>query len=198
MLVVERLARSGMPEIGFSLNGGACLAVMGPSGSGKTLLFRALADLDPCRGRVTLDGVLREDVPAPEWRRRVAYVPAEPGWWADTPAAHFTDWDAATPLAEALLLPGDIGEAPVTRLSTGERQRLALMRALMGNPRVFLLDEPTGPLDAAATAAVERVLAERLAGGASILLATHDAAQAARMAKQALMFADGRAVETAL
>ena len=198
MLVVERLARSGMPEIGFSLNDGACLAVMGPSGSGKTLLFRALADLDPSGGKVTLDGVSREDVPAPVWRRRIAYVPAEPGWWAATPAAHFTDWDAAMPLAKTLLLPGDIGEAPVARLSTGERQRLALMRALMGNPRVFLLDEPTGPLDDAAAAAVEQVLAERLADGASILLATHDAAQAARMAKRALMFANGRAVESAL
>ena len=195
MLVVERLARTGMPNVGFRLNDGACLAVMGPSGSGKTLMFRALADLDPSDGRVTLDGVSRDDVPAPEWRRRVAYVPAEPGWWADTAAAHFADWDAAKPLAETLLLPGGIGAAPVAQLSTGERQRLALMRALMGNPRVFLLDEPTGPLDGAATNAVEEILRERLADGAAILLATHDEAQAARMAERILRFADGRLTE---
>ena len=198
MLVVERLARSGMPDTGFRLNNGACLAVMGPSGGGKTLLFRALSDLDPSDGRVTLDGVLKEDIPAPQWRRRVAYVPAEPGWWAATPAAHFADWNAARPLAQTLLLPGDIGSAPIARLSTGERQRLALMRALMGNPRVFLLDEPTGPLDAAATCAVEAVLRDRLAKGAAILLATHDDAQAARMATRILRFAEGRAMETAL
>lgn len=198
MLVVERLARSGMPDTGFRLNNGVCLAVMGPSGSGKTLLFRALSDLDPSDGRVTLDGVLKEDIPAPQWRRRVAYVPAEPGWWAATPAAHFADWNAARPLAQTLLLPGDIGSAPIARLSTGERQRLALMRALMGNPRVFLLDEPTGPLDAAATSAVEAVLRDRLAKGAAILLATHDDAQAARMATRILRFAEGRAMETAL
>ena len=198
MLVVERLARPGMPEIGFRLADGACLAVMGPSGSGKTLFFRALADLDPSGGRVTLDGLSREDVPAPEWRRRMAYVPAEPGWWADTVAAHFADWNVAKPLAETLLLPGDIGAAAVSRLSTGERQRLALTRALVGNPRVFLLDEPTGPLDAEATNAVEEILRERLAGGASVLLATHDGAQAARMAERTLRFTDGRATEAAI
>lgn len=198
MLVVERLARTGMPEVEFRLNGGACLAVMGPSGSGKTLMFRALADLDPSDGRVTLDGISRDDVPAPEWRRRVAYVPAEPGWWAATPAAHFADWDAARPLAEMLLLPSDIGAAPVARLSTGERQRLALMRALVGNPRVFLLDEPTGPLDAAATAAVEAILRDRMADGAAILLATHDEAQTARMAERVLRFAKGRLTEAAV
>jgi len=198
VLVVERLARKGMPDVEFRLTDGVCLAVMGPSGSGKTLMFRALADLDPSGGRVTLDDVSRNDIPAPEWRRRVAYVPAEPGWWAETPAAHFTDWDAARPLAEALLLPRDIGRAPVARLSTGERQRLALMRALMGNPRVFLLDEPTGPLDAAATDAVEAILRERLSGGASIMLATHNPAQAKRMAGRALRFANGRVTEAAL
>jgi len=198
VLVVERLARPGMPKVGFRLKDGACLAVMGPSGSGKTLLFRALADLDPSDGRVTLDGVSMDDVPAPEWRRRMAYVPAEPGWWAATPAAHFANWDHTGPLAESLLLPREIGSAPIARLSTGERQRLALMRALMGKPRVFLLDEPTGPLDAAATSAVEAVLRERLAGGASILLATHDEAQAGRMATRTLQFAEGRAMETAI
>jgi putative ABC transport system ATP-binding protein len=68
----------------------------------------------------------------------------------------------------------------------------------MEKPRVFLLDEPTGPLDAAATSAVEAVLRERLAGGASILLATHDEAQAGRMATRTLQFAEGRAMETAI
>ena len=70
LLVVEGLARPGMPRIDFRLAGGACLAVTGPSGSGKTLLLRALADLDPSDGEIVLDGERREDVPAPEWRRR--------------------------------------------------------------------------------------------------------------------------------
>ncbi len=182
-----------MPKIDFCLADGACLAVTGPSGSGKTLLLRALADLDPSDGDVVLDGERREDVPAPDWRRRMGYVAAEPGWWADTPAEHFSDWAAAAPLAESLLLPPAIGDAPIARLSTGERQRLALLRALMGDARILLLDEPTGPLDGAATEAVERILIQRMADGAGIVLATHDEGQAARLAGRTLRFANGNA-----
>ena len=87
---------------------------MGPSGSGKTLLLRAIADLDPSEGNVSLGDENKESVAAPEWRRRISYVAAEPGWWAATPADHFGDWSAAHALAEALLLSPDIGAAPVS------------------------------------------------------------------------------------
>jgi ABC-type sulfate/molybdate transport systems ATPase subunit len=73
-------------------------------------------------------------------------------------------------------------DAPLQRLSTGERQRLALLRALLRNPPVLLLDEPTGALDAASTALVEQELARRLADGLMLVLVTHDAQQAARLA----------------
>ena len=56
------------------------------------------ADLDPNDGRVTLNGEDRALIPAPLWRRRVAYVPAEPGWWADTVGEHFDNWPNALPL----------------------------------------------------------------------------------------------------
>lgn len=171
---------------------------MGPSGSGKTLLMRAIADLDPSAGEVSFNGQNKNQVPAPDWRRRIAYVAAEPGWWADSAAEHFRDWAQAAPLATALLLPNDIERAPITRLSTGERQRLALIRALVENPDVLLLDEPTGPLDAAATEAVESILRERLASGISILLATHDISQADRLAKRILRLShDGVPLEAA-
>lgn len=182
-----------MPPTSFALDDGTCLAVMGPSGSGKTLLLRAVADLDPSDGLVALDGRINTTYPAPEWRRMVTYVAAEPGWWADTPAEHFADWAVAEPMAETLLLPGDIGGAPISRLSTGERQRLALLRALMGTPRVLLLDEPTGPLDDAATGAVEGMLRQRMADGTAILLVTHDPAQAARLAGHVLRLSGSRA-----
>ena len=184
LLSVRYLRRSGLAPTSFDLAAGECVAVRGPSGAGKTLLLRAIADLDPSEGAVALDGRPREAMPAPAWRRRVAYVPAESGWWAETAGEHVRgDWSAALPLLGALRLPADCRSWPVRRLSTGERQRLALVRALVLDPRVLLLDEPTSGLDPEAAAAVERIVAERLrAGAAGALWVTHDAAQAGRVA----------------
>ena len=193
LLKAENLARSGMPRISFSLEGGKCLAVRGASGSGKTLMLRALADLDPSDGSVFLDSAEKSTIPAPDWRRKICYVAAEPGWWAATPAAHFDDWESARPLAEAFLLPPEIGSAPIAQLSTGERQLIALIRALVGSPRFLLLDEPTAALDSEATAAVETVLRARLAAGIGVILVTHDTAQAARLADTVLHLEGGRA-----
>ncbi len=192
MLAVDTLNRPGMPTISFALKDGDCLAVMGPSGSGKTLLLRAIADLDPSDGDISLDGEHKEEVAAPEWRRRISYVAAEPGWWAATPAEHFGDWTAAHALAEALLLSSDIGAAPIVQLSTGERLRLALMRALVTAPRFLLLDEPTGALDMATTEAVESVLRQRMADGVGIVLVTHDSEQATRLADSVLRLENGQ------
>ncbi|MDA8232283.1 MAG: ATP-binding cassette domain-containing protein [Magnetospirillum sp.] len=195
MLMVEGLRRPGLGPVDFSLSAGECVSLSGPSGVGKTLLLRAIADLDPSTGRVVLDGVGREAVPAPRWRRMVRYFAAEPGWWAERVSDHFADWDAAVPLVRSLLLPPEIGKAPVARLSTGERQRLALVRGLMARPLVLLLDEPTAALDPAARTAAEDMLAARQAEGVGMLWVTHDAAQARRVATRHLVMEDGRVRE---
>ena len=132
MLEVSDLTRIGLSCAYLTLKSGECVAVRGPSGAGKSLLLRAIADLDPNEGRVSLDGRSRELVSGPEWRHRVGYLPAEPGWWADTVGEHFPDWPAARALVERLGLPDSAGDWPLTRPSTGERLRLALIRALMG------------------------------------------------------------------
>ena len=130
----------------LSLSAGECIAIRGPSGAGKTLLLRAIADLDPNEGLVCLDGRDRSTIAGPEWRRLVGYVPAEPGWWADTVGEHFSGWTAALAVVRDLGFPKEAKAWPITRLSTGERPRLALIRALMVRPKVLLLDEPTaGP-----------------------------------------------------
>lgn len=180
MLTVSGLKRLHI-SVSFDLQDGECVALQGPSGVGKTLLLRSIADLDPNEGTVRLDGTLREAMPAPAWRKQVTYVAAEPGWWCDTVQEHFTGWDDALPLVRRLGLSDDSGPWPIQRLSSGEKQRLGLVRALMLRSRVLLLDEPTSALDSASAAAVESLIAERIASGTSAIWSTHDNAQARRV-----------------
>ncbi len=197
MFSVRNLARPGLGPLSFEVAAGGCLGIGGPSGAGKSLLLRALADLDASDGEVSLEGTRREDLPAPDWRRRVCYLAAESGWWADRVGAHFPDWEAARPRLDKLGLPEACRDWPVTRLSSGERQRLALIRALVRAPRVLLLDEPTAALDPESAAAVEYLVAEHRAGGGMALWISHDAAQLARVAQSVLRLEAGRAVEAA-
>ncbi len=83
------------------------------------------------------------------------------------------------------------------RLSSGERQRLAMVRALALKPRVLLLDEPTANLDAAATTAVEALIVAALREGTAVVLASHDREQVARLAGRELAFRDGALTEAA-
>lgn len=182
VLCVQSLARPGLAPASFALARGACLGLSGASGAGKTLLLRAIADLDPCSGAAALNGRSRADIPAPQWRRRVVYVAADAGWWAASVGEHFTDHAGAAALLAALLMPETALSWPVGRLSTGERQRLALARALSLRPDVFLLDEPTSGLDPEATNAAETLLRKELARGVAMVLVTHDRAQADRLA----------------
>ena len=198
MLTIRGLAQPLVRLDSFDLAAGECAVVRGPSGAGKTLLLRALADLDPNDGEVCLDDRQRHAMPAPEWRRLVTYVAAEPAWWADRACDHFSDWASAELLLQALGLDGMPKTAPIARLSTGERQRLGLVRALVHHPRVLLLDEPTAALDPDATALVENLLAEHFAEGTSALWVSHDAAQAKRMAERCLTIERGQAAEAPL
>jgi putative ABC transport system ATP-binding protein len=193
-LVVRQLRSEFAGPFELNLGFGACAAITGPSGSGKSLFLRMIADLDPNEGRVWLQGIDRASLPAPEWRKRAAYVAAESGWWADTVIEHF----AASRRSEVAALSARLGlhaellDASITRLSTGEKQRVSLVRALLPSPPVLLLDEPTGPLDEESVARVEALLTERMANGTSVLLVTHDPNQAERLGHQRYRMAAGQ------
>jgi len=195
LLSVRELKRPGLGPVSFELESGECLVVRGASGTGKSLMLRAIADLDPSSGDVELEGRSRGSMPAPAWRRQVGYLPAETGWWAERVDDHFDDWSAAGPMLEELGLSTSCGDWPITRLSTGERQRLGLIRALLVEPRVMLLDEPTSGLDPDAAAAAERLVTERLHAGAGALWVTHDGAQSRRLAERALRMSPGGIAE---
>ncbi|MEO3428852.1 ABC transporter ATP-binding protein [Pelagibius sp. CAU 1746] len=198
MLSVKNLTRPGLEPVAFELAAGECIALRGPSGAGKSLLLRAIADLDPNEGEVALDGTPREKIAAPTWRRRVGYIPAEPGWWSERLSDHFQDWAAQAGPARRLKVSPEAETRRVSQLSTGERQRLALLRALEHRPEVLLLDEPTGPLDEETTAAVEALLREKQENGLALLWVTHDKRQAARVATRRFWIDRGRLREEML
>lgn len=194
MLRVESLKVDPLPPLTFTVANGECLAVEGPSGSGKTRLLRAIADLDEATGHVFADGAERSEVRAPDWRRRVRYASAEPAWWTPTAREAFP---SPTPESSARLerlltamaiKPAHL-DAPLSELSTGERHRLALARALIDEPSVLLLDEPTSGLDAQSGALVEELIRFQLLAGRTVVLATHDQGQIDRLAHARLQLA---------
>ncbi|WLW59064.1 ABC transporter ATP-binding protein [Achromobacter aegrifaciens] len=181
-----------LSPVSLDLAAGECAAIMGPSGSGKSLLLRQAADLDPGHGEASLDGRPRSGMRGYEWRRQVMYCQAEAGWWDDLVAPHFADPAKAAAIMERLGVSRDKLDAQVHELSTGERQRLGLARALARAPRVLLLDEPTAALDQAATDKVEAELRRYLDSGAAILMVTHSPAQAERLARRSWRMQEGR------
>ncbi len=176
----------------LTLAAGEAVTIQGASGSGKSLLLRMIADLDPSVGDVWLDGVARTGMTGPQWRARVRYCAAESGWWAESVAAHFAMPEAIAPLAARLALPEAVLGMAVSQLSSGERQQLALLRALGDAPAVLLLDEPTAALDPASVARVEALLDEHRRAGMALLLATHDPAQPQRLGARVLRMVDRR------
>jgi ABC-type iron transport system FetAB ATPase subunit len=164
----------------LSIAPGECVSLRGDSGSGKSLLLRAIADLDPHEGQVLLDDMPATQFTAPQWRKQVALLPAESQWWQDEVGAHFQTEECSW--FEPLGFGTETMRWQVSRLSSGEKQRLALARILMNKPRVLLLDEPTASLDADNVITVERLIEEyRRNTGAAVLWVSHDTQQAARV-----------------
>jgi len=184
-LQIRQLAGHGRGPFDFDVPPGRCTVLSGASGSGKSLVLRMIADLIPSSGDVRIGSTSRESLSGPAWRREVVYVAAESGWWADDVRSHFEIRDvlnlALPALLRALHLRDDILDAQVSHLSTGERQRLALLRAITLRPRFLLLDEPTSGLDRDSTLAVEAILNDRMSGGMGLLVVTHNTEQAARL-----------------
>lgn len=170
----------GLEPVDLDLAAGERVFLSGPSGSGKSLLLRAIADLDPHSGEVWLDGTRRSALPAPEWRRRVALLPAEAHWWADRVGDHLPA-GVEPLLADLGFGPETLGWA-VSRLSTGERQRLALARVLANRPEALLLDEATANLDPPNRERVEALVeAYRAEHAAAVLWVSHDPEQRGRL-----------------
>ena len=191
LLQIKDLHRLMIGPLSLDVDSGDCLCISGPSGSGKSLLLRAIADLDPHEGDLFLEGVTSNELAANEWRTRVGLLPPESCWWLPRAIDHFRD-GVPVPL-DHIGLSNPTLEQPVSRLSSGEKQRLALMRLLSNRPRVLLLDEPTANLDPENTRRIEAVIEEyRNSHNAAVIWVSHDEEQVRRVANRHYEVVDGR------
>lgn len=181
-LALENVAVGALSAVSLCVAPGEVVCLSGPSGAGKSRLLRAVADVEAHTGVIRLAGEDQTSMPAHLWRRRVMMVPADSQWWFDSVGEHFPGVLLGDELA-ALGFGPDVGGWSVSRLSTGERQRLALLRALVLKPNVLLLDEPTSNLDAERVRATERWLLERIRERRiAVLWVAHDPEQIRRVA----------------
>jgi iron complex transport system ATP-binding protein len=185
-----------LAETNLEVRGGKLIALVGPNGGGKTSLLRALAGVEDATGHVEIDG---EEVAAlGEARRRalLAFLPAsrDLGWpiaARDVIALGLArrDGPRIDELVELFELQS-LANRPVNSLSTGERSRVLMARALAARPRLLMLDEPFANLEPYWVIRLGEILREQAAAGAIVLVALHDLAQLDRF-DRALLIADG-------
>lgn len=203
---LRRAAANGrvlLDDVSLQLNAGEILALRGPSGSGKTVLLRALTLLDPLdAGVVKLEGAEPSHHEIPAFRRRVLYVHQQPvlvpGSVADNLRLPFElgghgearfSRDQAVGLLERMGRAKAFLAAGADDLSGGERQIVALIRALVLQPSVLLLDEPSAALDPEAVERLEGLVVEWVRGSESrraVLWITHAGEQAERISDRRL------------
>ncbi|MBV5316790.1 MAG: ATP-binding cassette domain-containing protein [Desulfobulbaceae bacterium] len=193
-LEIEHLCFHNRGPYSLRITSGECVGLQGASGAGKSLLLRAIADLDPRTGRMQLGDINADAVAAPMWRRAVGMLPAESGWWLDLVGDHFANFDTVD--ADILATVGfdrSVRGWQISRLSTGEKQRLAIVRLLHQQPQCLLLDEPTASLDQELVARVEDLLVTYAKTHfVPVLWVSHDPAQLARVSGRRLcMASDG-------
>ena len=178
-------------DASIALDAGELVCLIGPNGSGKTSLLHALAGIGGALGRVELDGVDP---------RRLG--PAErPSWLTYLPATRDLPWPLLA--RDLITLGGGAAEFPVLELtplldrridtlSTGERSRVLIARALAPRPKLLLLDEPTANLDPLWQIRLMTLVREELKGGRAALVAIHDLDAAERYADRVIVMKTGR------
>lgn len=190
--------------LSFTVQETGITAIMGPNGAGKSLTLRLLHGLiEPCSGRISWGAVHDlETVRAQQamvfqkpilLRRTVIdnlrYALKIKGVKDKTAQSKLIDQALERAKLRALI------DNPARQLSGGEQQRLAMARALLHQPAILFLDEPTSSLDPNATKAVEELILAASAEGSKIIMVTHDIGQARRLSDEILFLHDGKLAE---
>lgn len=207
-VVAEGLVRAfggkrAVDGVSLSLDPGDCLALFGPNGAGKTTLLRLLGGLlRPTRGTATLHGV---PLPGPaETRRLVGLISHHSMLYPALSVREnvrfaaecqgVLEADAATTVVLRRLRVLDREHQPVRFLSRGLQQRVSIARALVHGPQLVLLDEPYTGLDEVGALAFTDALRELKAGGATLVLVTHNLVEGIALATRAVIMRSGQFV----
>ena len=200
---IRRRGKRLLGPLSLTIEAEGITVVLGPNGAGKTTLLRALHGIERLHA-----GQVRHPVPMAEARDGQAFVFQTPiilrrtvaenlkyplnlkGVDAETQVKRTTAWAQGIGLGDAL-------NRPANRLSGGEKQKLALARALITQPKLLFLDEPCTNLDGPATRDIERLLQKAAKTGTRIIMTTHDLGQAKRLARQVVFLHQGQIVEQA-
>ncbi|WP_243384389.1 ABC transporter ATP-binding protein [Geothrix alkalitolerans] len=171
-----------LDAVSLDLGPGELVAMVGPNGAGKSTLIQALAGLLPAHGAIQWNGQSLSHIPAAERGRHLAWVGQEAHFEFAFPVrevvaqGRYAWGDDPTGVAEALaeLDLTFLADRPATRLSGGERHRVALARALATQAPLQLWDEPVAQLDVRHALEVMRLARRRAEGGGTVLVSLHD------------------------
>ena len=180
--------RTAVDDVSFRVEPGEVVGFLGPNGAGKTTTMRLLL------------GLLRPDAGRAVRPPHVGFVPEQAAAYDQLAVrAHLrflcrvkgVATEEADRAIEHLSL-GELAGRPISRLSRGQRQRVALAAGVLGSPPAYVLDEPTTGLDPRQVVPVRHLVRSLAAGGAAVLLSTHLLAEAAVVCDRVLVIAGGR------
>ncbi|MDD5217414.1 MAG: ABC transporter ATP-binding protein [Candidatus Omnitrophica bacterium] len=196
-----------LDQVSFSLRKGEVLGFLGPNGAGKTTAMRILSGyFPPTEGRVWIGGdeLFKNSEQA---KKRIGYVPEALNFYGDMRVSEFLDFVAQIKSVPSKIrhahieekiercgLP-EVGHRLIGQLSRGFRQRLGLAQALIGDPDVLLLDEPTGGLDPKQIKEIRHLIRE-LGRERTLILSTHILPEVSMVCDKVMIFNQGRVVAT--
>jgi osmoprotectant transport system ATP-binding protein len=202
--------REALAPLSLEVPARHCTALIGPSGCGKSTLLRLVVGLiHPDAGRVLIDGTAMTPATARRLRQRIGYVIQDGGLFPHLTAAEnvtlMADHLGKPPeetrqrlgmLADLARLPSEMLARFPAELSGGQRQRVGVMRALMLDPPVVLMDEPMGALDPVVRSQLQQDLRDIFSTlQKTVLIVTHDMAEAAYLGSELVLMRGGRLVQ---
>ena len=192
---------TAVADLSFSVLPGKVTGFLGPNGSGKTTTLRMILGLvDPTSGTATIDGVRYLDLAHPA-RIVGAVLDRADAHPAATARNHLRIYAAMGGLrssrVDTVLEQSGLAahaDRPTGKFSTGQRQRLGLATALLGDPGVLILDEPSNGLDPQGMAWLRKMLADLAAEGRTVLVSSHVLSELEQIADEAVVIHEGRLV----